>query len=384
MESMTFHCPNCSANIIYNDRTGKIKCNYCNCEFDPSEIKVDYDTNSEFSLYSCGNCGAKLITNKKSITAHCSYCDSNQVIKQNIINEYKPDKIITFRHDENTIKSELLKYLNRKLFGAKVTEQNIMFMHKLYVPYFVYSGNLTLATYLSYPSSDKGVAYAYVSGIVNFDNIPVDGKVNINNDFLSGIEPFNFKEGIAFNPVYLTNTYAETYDKEVEMQLCEEAKRKIECMALDYAVAKAYYQADISIGRVDYLNAAIPFYRVESQSNINVINKLNYVLVPIWFIKIHSGGKIYDYAVNDQHLIVSGNTPISNLKIAILASLCLIISMIEFFFKQDEVLFAINLIMTLTICVGIRFFISLKYRQKKYNKRRYINTEKSAIKISKL
>ena len=100
---MDYKCRNCGGELAFNPQSGKLKCKYCDTEYDLSEYedhkghdhmpeipsfegekavekgfdKATDDTTDvkeDLRLYQCSNCGAEVVTDKTTTATSCVFC----------------------------------------------------------------------------------------------------------------------------------------------------------------------------------------------------------------------------------------------------------------------------------------------------------------------
>ena len=111
-------CPNCGASeIVPSKKTGKLRCNYCACEFDAKEVegtvkdlkilkgKVKGTGTSDIQkmdsnviTLKCGGCGAEVVIDtENALHARCHWCRSYLSINAKLENGAVPDLILPFQ-----------------------------------------------------------------------------------------------------------------------------------------------------------------------------------------------------------------------------------------------------------------------------------------------
>ena len=44
METLEYRCPNCNAYLVFDPKSGRMKCDYCLSDFSVDEVKENNDT----------------------------------------------------------------------------------------------------------------------------------------------------------------------------------------------------------------------------------------------------------------------------------------------------------------------------------------------------
>ena len=159
-------CPKCGAtDISLNVKNGKLRCNFCRCEFEPEKIneidtdisqlegevigsgaqEIIADTNDMITL-KCTSCGAEVIINTANVTqARCHWCRNTLSINEQISNGAVPDMILPFKIPKEEAINLIEKFAKtRKIFVEPQFKkdfclENIM---GVYLPYMVVDVNI--------------------------------------------------------------------------------------------------------------------------------------------------------------------------------------------------------------------------------------------------
>lgn len=141
-------CPSCSAPLHFSAELGKMKCDYCDSEFEVSELKnvdnvsVEETTdapieNELYVKYNCPDCGAEIIADENTSATFCLYCGNTAILKNKLSGKFAPDKIIPFK----TVKDDAVKAFKGlckgRIFMPKFfnSEANIEKITGLYIPF---------------------------------------------------------------------------------------------------------------------------------------------------------------------------------------------------------------------------------------------------------
>ena len=160
-----FKCPNCGASeIVPSTKTGKLRCNYCACEFDPKEVKGTVQDlkklkgkvkgtgtkniqkmDNEVITLKCGGCGAEVVIDTaSSLHARCHWCRSYLSINTKLENGAVPDVILPFQTKKEEAQNLIQKFVGARRFYAnpvfkkEFTTDNIM---GVYFPYLLVDAN---------------------------------------------------------------------------------------------------------------------------------------------------------------------------------------------------------------------------------------------------
>ena len=107
MEVVSFKCPNCGGELVFDPNTQNYSCPYCNSEFSqeqidtmqkgkqPSQESEAADSakgqeQEEAAVYVCPNCGAEIVTDPTTAATECYYCQSPVVLSERVSGESAP------------------------------------------------------------------------------------------------------------------------------------------------------------------------------------------------------------------------------------------------------------------------------------------------------
>ncbi len=328
-EIFEYKCPCCGGVIEFDSESQKMKCPYCDTEFDLETLK-SYDedlksgqgeelnfseASSEWqdgetdglSVYVCNSCAGEIIADDTVAATKCPYCDNPVIIKGRLANDLRPDFVIPFKLDKEDAKKALMKHFKGKPLLPKVfkDENHIDEIKGVYVPFWLFDANADAdihyrATRVRVWNSSK---YRHVetsfysvirSGSLEFSKVPVDGSSKMANELMESIEPFDFSEAVDFQTAYLSGYLAERYDvsaADSRPRAGERMKRSAEDAFRE--TVKGYSSV------------------ATQSSNIRVADgKAKYVLYPVWILNTTWNNEKYTFAMNGQTGKFVGNLPV--------------------------------------------------------------------------
>lgn len=331
-ELLQYKCPCCSGAIEFDSKAQKMKCPYCDTEFDveallsynedindtsddemnweESDLNIWDDEDVEnIRVYSCKSCGGEIVGDKTTAATECPFCGNPVVVTEFVSGDYKPDLVIPFKLDKKAAKEGLMKHLEKKPLLPKVfkSENKIDEIKGIYVPFWLYNADVDAdikyrATRLMSWSDSKYI-YTKTShysvlrgGGIGFENVPVDGSTKMPDDLMESIEPYDMGEAVDFQTAYLSGYFADKYDvssSESKSRANERIKRSTED---EFARTVVGYSSVIKqSGRVSLNNG-----------------KPKYALLPVWLLNTTYKGEKYTFAMNGQTGKFVGNLPIDN------------------------------------------------------------------------
>ena len=332
-------CPHCGGAVEFNVGAQKLKCPYCDAEFDIAAIQQAEDFaantveqinwNSQgsqwgtgetdgMSVYACKSCGGEIVADATTGATSCPYCGNQVVMLGQFSDALKPDLVIPFKLDKKAAKEALKKHFMGKKFVPKafLAENKLDEVKGVYVPHWLFSCDAVVnATYQAEKYkhwSDSKNEYTettayniYRSGSIGFDNVPVDGSTKMPDDLMESIEPFNLNEAVPFNTAYLAGYLADKYDVDVNQSM-NRANQRIQASALN-----AFEDT------VDGYDSVSPI-----QAAMQVANgSYKYALYPVWILNVKWNGKNHTFAMNGQTGKFVGNIPTEDKKAKLIGGL---------------------------------------------------------------
>lgn len=322
-----YKCPCCGGAINFDSTLQKLKCPYCDTEFDPAAL-ASYDEvlnqaapdemswempenvdgeNGKMNVYVCNSCGGEIITDETTAATKCPYCDNPVVMTGKLSGDLKPDYIIPFKLTKEMAKQELEKHLagKRLLPKAFKSKNHIDEIKGIYVPFWLFDADADAdlcykATKVRVWSDTK---YDYTqtsfysvlrSGSIGFEHIPVDGSEKMADDLMESLEPFHFEaDAVDFQTAYLAGYLADRYDVTAEKSIARANER----------IKQSTEQAFAST--VTGYNSVTP-----DSSSVRFENgKTKYALYPVWILNTTWNNQKYTFAMNGETGKFVGDLP---------------------------------------------------------------------------
>ena len=327
---LEYKCPCCGGAIEFNSTLQKMKCPYCDTEFDVEAVKAfneeaasqqdddmtwenastaDWDENetSSMSVYVCQSCGGEIIADESTGASSCPFCGNPVVISGKFSGALRPDFIIPFKLDKKAAKEGLNNHLHGKILLPKIfkKQNHIDEIKGVYVPFWLFDTDATAdiryhATRTRFWSDDD---YDYTetshysvfrAGNIGFDQIPVDGSSKIDNDLTESLEPYVLSEAVDFQTPYLAGYLADKYDVSAEESV-ERANQRVRKAAED-----AFRS---TVNGYDSVTAEDTHIQLHG-------GKTHYALFPVWLLSTTWQGKQYLFGMNGQTGKFVGNLPV--------------------------------------------------------------------------
>ncbi len=356
-----YSCKNCGAELYFDPKRGKLHCEYCDTDYDPSEYDFtpeeenakdtvipqssdtdadelqnakagegsqatdDSMTNQDLVVYQCPNCGAEVITSKKTVATTCVYCNQAITLSGNVKGVFKPDYVLPFQVERNQVEEAYRNLCRRSWLTPKLflKDSTIEKIKGLYVPFWLYSfdGQIDLTmraerTRIFQMGNDEITEISSYdvreSGIATFDQIPADAMKDLDNVLMDSVAPYDFSKMVPFNPAYLAGFYTQQWDDSVEdnePRAKERAKKTLNAMAKEHA------------GQFTTTIVENERYTWPRQSS-------EYALLPVWMMYTEYHGKKYMFGMNGQNGKIVGEIPKDYGKLVRVAGLAFVISQI--------------------------------------------------------
>ncbi len=367
-EILKLQCPNCGATIQFDIENDIIKCNHCESEF-PADffnlskgkseeaqnadwrvksLKKEYVELENYSGLVCTACGAEVINDSSTVATECIYCGNAVVMVDNIKGMLSPDSILPFKIGKEQAQNMLKKFYKGKIllpndFGG---QNRIDKIAGTYVPFWLFSGKgvynfkyepidtstVRQGEYLITKTKHYDLQFA---GEIEYKSLPVDATSKMEDDYMDGLEPYDFNELRDFAPSYMAGFYAEKFDTSVD-DCTKRAKDRI----------FFYTQSDVLGAKGIYMEKRKKKIKhtkltLKSEDYSLQNEKIEYALLPVWMLNTRYKGKMYHFAINGQTGRVSGELPIDKTKQILLflsmfigtsTAISLLIYLIIFFF----------------------------------------------------
>ena len=327
---LEYKCPCCGGAIEFNSTLQKMKCPYCDTEFDMETVKefneaaanqqsdeLNWESASDnswkedeasgMSVYICQSCGGEIVADESTGASSCPFCGNPVVMSGKFSGTLRPDFIIPFKLDKKAAKAAYQKHLEGKAFVPSVfkEENHIDEIKGLYVPFWLFDGDVDAdvrykATKVrmwsdhDYDYTETSYYSVERSGEMTFASVPVDGSEKMADDLMESIEPFKISESVDFQTAYLSGYLADKYDvseKESINRAHDRMKKSAEEVLAD--TVKGYASV------------------VPENTNVNISGgKAQYALYPVWILNTTWKDKKYIFAMNGQTGKMTGDLPI--------------------------------------------------------------------------
>lgn len=326
---LEYKCPCCGGAIRFDSGLQKLKCPFCDTEFEPETLRAydealkeqlpdemawtssagEWQEGEEEQLcsYVCNSCGGEIMAEATTAATACPYCGNPVVMTGRLSGALRPDHVIPFKLDKKAAKEGLLKHLKGKRLLPKIfkDENHIDEVKGIYVPFWLFEADADAD--IRYKAtkvrswSDGNYNYTKTShfsvrraGSIRFEQVPVDGSKKMDDTLMESLEPFDFREAVDFQTAYLAGYFADKYD-------------------VDAAAGEERANARIRRSTEDAFAETVQGYAtvVPENSGIRLQNgTAKYALYPVWLLNTTWKGEKYVFAMNGQTGKFVGDLPI--------------------------------------------------------------------------
>lgn len=324
---LEYKCPCCNGELTFNSDIQKMKCPFCDTEFEMETLKsydeqlktqvaddIQWDGESPESwdvpegmvAYKCESCAGQVIADSTTVASRCPYCDNPIVMVGKLSGVLKPDWVIPFKLNKDAAMKGFSNHLKgKKLLPKNFKDENhIQEIKGIYVPFWLFDcdadANITYrATKVrrwstgSYNYKETSYYLLTRAGKIGFNMVPVDGSSKMPDDLMDSLEPYSYKDMVDFQTAYLSGYLADKYDVDSEASK-ERANKRVKQSTSDAFAATAQ----------GYVTC------VPDHTSIQVAQgKIKYALLPVWILNTTYKDKKYTFAMNGQTGKFVGNLP---------------------------------------------------------------------------
>lgn len=325
-----YKCPCCGGAIEFDSKSQKMKCPYCDTEFDvetlkgyDAALKNDAEDNMEWETsagsewesgetdglktYVCKSCGGEIVGDETTGATSCPFCGNPVVMMGQFSGALKPDIIVPFKLDKKAAKEGLQKHLSGKRLLPKIfkNQNHIDEIKGIYVPFWLFDADADARVRYratsarmweddEYNYTETSYFDVHRSGSVGFENVPVDGSSKMPDDLMESIEPFNINDAVDFQTAYLAGYLADKYD-----------------VTADESIDRANERIKRSTEET-FASTVTGYNTVTTEnSSINLLNgKAKYALYPVWILNTTWKDKKFTFAMNGQTGKFVGDLPV--------------------------------------------------------------------------
>ena len=322
-----YKCPCCGGAIEFDSDIQKMRCPYCDTEFEmealaqyDSELSSEAPDNLQWESaeatpwqeegirsYVCNSCGGEIIGDENTAATACPYCGNPVVMMEQFAGTLRPDLVIPFKLDKAAAMAALKQHYEGKRLLPKTfkDENHLQEIQGIYVPFWLFDteadANVRFRATRVRHWSDSRYDYTETShyllsrrGNLAFERIPVDGSSKMDDTMMESIEPFDHTQAVDFQTAYLAGYLADKYD--VESQQCMERANQRVRTSTAYAFAQTTH---------GYTTVVPEHTSIQLRDG-----RIRYALYPVWLLSTKWQDKNYLFAMNGQTGKMAGDLPV--------------------------------------------------------------------------
>lgn len=327
---LEYKCPSCGGALSFDSGLQKMKCPYCDTEFDVEALKELDDAlnqvqaddmawqeqagsqwqqgeQEQLTSFVCQSCGGEILCQDTTAATSCPYCDNPVVMQARVAGQLRPDLVVPFQLDKEAAKAALRKHLQGKPLLPKIFKQEnrIEKLQGVYVPFWLFDakadGDAYYRTTNVHVWSDSKYIYTrtrhysvHRAGNMRFEGVPVDGSKKMDDKLMESIEPYDLSQAVDFQTAYLAGYLADKYDVSSE-ESAQRANQRIKT-----STEEALFQTVVGYATCTPVS-----------NNVRLTeSKVRYALLPVWMLSTKYREKTYTFAMNGQTGKFVGDLPV--------------------------------------------------------------------------
>ena len=323
-----YKCLSCGGGLEFNSAVQKMKCPFCDTEFEMSALKA-YDEESKsasasdmkwdvqsdewgagevdgMKVYGCQSCGGEIVGDGNTAATKCPYCDNPVVMKGQFSGALKPDYVIPFKLDKKAAEGALANHFKGKKLLPRVftSQHHIEEIQGLYVPFWLFDTDADATVRYKAEKkkkwSDDKFNYVETStysvlrqGTLGFEKVPVDGSTKMPDALMESVEPYDYKDAKDFQSAYLAGYVADKYDVDAEASIARANERVTKSVESTFKKTVTGY------------DSVAPEHTAVKLAG----GKVSYALLPIWLLNTNWNSTKYVFAMNGQTGKIVGDLP---------------------------------------------------------------------------
>lgn len=337
-----FSCPACAAEAVWTPSKKALVCPYCGT-VSPAELKADGSLVEENDLVAalraipddqrgwnavrktvkCQSCQAISVFDEKRVAQRCDFCGSPSILAvEDVGSPIRPGSVLPFKIAESQVREDIRRWYGSHFWAPNALGQKALTdtLHGMYLPFWTFDAHAECpweaeAGYHYHERDSQGrsvqkTRWEYASGHVSqdFDDVLVPASKGVHGKLLDDLQPFpTTTDLVPYDPGYLSGWVVEQY----QIDLVDAATHSRERM--DQALRRA-------------CASQVPG---DTHRNLRIAPEFSaqtfkHVLLPVWLLTYTYHTKSYQVAVNGSTGKITGEYPLSWVKITIAILLALI------------------------------------------------------------
>ena len=338
-----FACPACGAEAVWTPSKKALVCPYCST-VSPVELKADGSLVEENDLVTalraipddqrgwaavrktvkCQSCQAISVFDEKRVAQRCDFCGSPSILAaDDVTSPIRPSSLLAFKIAQGQVREDIRRWYGSHFWAPNALGQKALTdtLHGMYLPYWTFDAHAECpweaeAGYDYTTTDSKGntqteTRWEYASGHISraFDDLLVPASKGVHTKLLDDLQPFpTTTDLVPYDPGYLSGWVVEQYQIDL-VQAAEDSRGRMHSQ-LSSDCAK-----EVPGDRHRNLRIS-PSYSNQT---------FKHVLLPVWLLTYTYGTKNYQVTVNGSTGKITGEYPLSWVKITIAIIIGLII-----------------------------------------------------------
>ncbi len=328
---LEYKCPCCGGAIQFDSATQKMKCPYCDTEFEVDTLRqfeeenIEEDQDPSWSAdnvaqsgdeldgdqeglvtYVCESCGGQIVADRNMAASSCPYCGNSVIVTKQLSGMLRPDFVIPFKLDKKAAEDRLRHHLSGKVLLPSLfkKESRIKEIKGIYVPFWLYDcdAQADIRCRATTINSWRQGDYMYTetrhylvarSGDIGFDKVPADGSLMLDDALMDSLEPYDYSEAVDFQTAYLAGYFADKYDQSSQ-----------DCAPRANSRMRASTQSAFLSTIAGYATCVPEHMNIQLKQG-----RIRYALLPVWLLDTVYKGQTYTFAMNGQTGKFIGNLP---------------------------------------------------------------------------
>jgi predicted RNA-binding Zn-ribbon protein involved in translation (DUF1610 family) len=347
-----FACPACGAEAVWTPSKKALVCPYCST-VSPVELKADGSLVEENDLVTalraipddqrgwaavrktvkCQSCQAISVFDEKRVAQRCDFCGSPSILAaDDVTSPIRPSSLLPFKVAQGQVREDIRRWYGSHFWAPNALGQKALTdtLHGMYLPYWTFDAHAECpweaeAGYDYTTTDSKGntqteTRWEYASGHISraFDDLLVPASKGVHTKLLDDLQPFpTTTDLVPYDPGYLSGWVVEQYQIDL-VQAAEDSRGRMHSQ-LSSDCAK-----EVPGDRHRNLRIS-PSYSNQT---------FKHVLLPVWLLTYTYGTKNYQVTVNGSTGKITGEYPLSWVKITIAILIALIV--LAIFFGMQE------------------------------------------------
>lgn len=376
--SVSYKCPQCAANLIFDADQQMMTCEYCGAKISPDDIAgseaivsaeameaeakederirregepavavpadgepgateplesagpvgaeapadeaLEQFSEEDTLQYVCNSCGAAVITDKNTAATFCAFCGSPTIIAERLIDARKPKYVIPFKYGRGKAVEAFFKWCKAGRFTPIefVKDSNVEKLTGLYVPFWLFDCDSDMDITADARTVSSSTSGSKTTTTTSYYQLIRKRKLHWEDIPLDGATRIDDK----------LMEVVEPYDYKAMVGF--DMKYLAGFFADKYDQSPEALEGKLEARRKKYFDAMYKSSVKHFSSVSNVVDKsihhkpeTQYALLPVWMLNYKYLGKTYTFAMNGQTGKIAGEMPISIVKLIILGLMVL-------------------------------------------------------------